>query len=224
LSDDFRMEVVEHKRGRKVEELQFRVCPKPQASLEGLRESARNVFDLELVERVIALGFKRGDAQDLYATTDEGVLRAAVEHVEQRTKNTALPPLKSSAAYLRDALKKQYAGAGEGAAGPAEATVARPPSVEEKLQSLRADWEHHKLVEARSLFAEMAEAQRRGYLERFEAEKLAELAPPIAKAWRRDGIRSRIAESSFFRWLAQQLWPGSVTDKELLEFAMSRAA
>jgi Initiator Replication protein len=224
LSDDFRMEVVEHKRGRKVEELQFRVCPKPQASLEGLRESARNVFDLELVERVIALGFKRSDAQDLYATTDEGVLRAAVDHVEQRAKNNALPPLKSTAAYLRDALKKQYAGAGEGGAGAAEAPAARPPSVEEKLQLLRADWEHHKLAEARSLFAEMPEGQRNSYIVRFEAEKLGELAAPIAKAWRRDGIHSRIAESSFFRWLAQVMWPGSVTDKELLEFAMTRGA
>ena len=223
LSDDFRMEVVEHKRGRKVEELQFRVCPKPQASLEGLRESARNVFDLELVERVIALGFKRSDAQDLYATTDEGVLRAAVDHVEQRAKNNALPALKSTAAYLRDALKKQYAGAGEGG-GVAEAPAARPPSVEEKLQLLRADWEHHKLAEARSLFAEMPEGQRNSYIVRFEAEKLGELAAPIAKAWRRDGIHSRIAESSFFRWLAQVMWPGSVTDKELLEFAMTRGA
>jgi hypothetical protein len=54
LSEDFRMEVVEHKRGRKVEELQFRVIPKPQASLEGLAQSAKNVFDLALVERVMA--------------------------------------------------------------------------------------------------------------------------------------------------------------------------
>jgi len=39
---------------------------------------SENVFDLELVERVIAIAFKRPDAQDLYAVTDEGVLRAAV--------------------------------------------------------------------------------------------------------------------------------------------------
>ena len=109
LCEDFRREVVEHKRGRKVEELQFRVLPKPQASLAGLRDSAKNVFDLALVERVIPLGFKRAVAQDLSAVTDEGALRAAVEHVEQRLKNNGLPPLNSPEAYLRDALKKQYA-------------------------------------------------------------------------------------------------------------------
>ena len=220
LSEDFRMEVVEHKRGRKVEELQFRVVPKPQASLEGLRDSAKNVFDLELVERVIGLGFKRTDAQDLYAVTDEGALRAAVEHTEQRMKSTTLPPLKSSAAYLRDALKKQYAGAGE-LATPDKAPIV--PSVNEKLQRLREEWQHFKATEAKSLFDEMPEGDRAEHVAKFEAERLGDLASPIAKAWRRDRIKSRIAASSFFRWLAGTMWPGEVTDKELLEFAMSRA-
>ena len=35
-------------------------------------------------------------------------------------KNTALPALNSPAAYLRDALTKQYAGEGEGGKPPAD--------------------------------------------------------------------------------------------------------
>ena len=222
LCEDFRLEVVEHKRGRKVEELQFRVLPKPQASLAGLKDSAKNVFDLELVERVISIGFKRGDAQDLYAVTDEGALRAAVEHVEQRVKNTALPPLSSPAAYLRDALKKQYAGGGgEGGKPPAEIAVPRP-SIDERLQRLREEWQHHQSSQAKSLFEEMPEADKAEQIARFEDKRLDELASPIAKAWRRDGVKSRIAASSFFRWLAASMWPGEVTDKQLLEFAMNR--
>jgi hypothetical protein len=226
LCEDFRLEVVEHKRGRKVEELQFRVLPKPQASLEGLSQSAKNVFDLQLVERIVAIGFKRPDAQDLYAVTDEGVLRAAVEHVEQRMKSSSLPPLKSPAAYLRDALKKQYAG--DSADGSGEAPAAPPPtalpSINEKLQRLRDEWQHQRWTEAKSLFEEMTEQDRRAHTELFEAERLNELASPIAKAWRKDGVNSRIASSTFFRWLASQMWPGEVTDTQLLEFAMSRGA
>ena len=222
LSEDFRMEVVEHKRGRKVEELQFRVVPKPQATLDGLAASAKNVFDLALVERIIVLGFKRPDAQDLYAVTDEGMLRAAVEHVEQRMRTASLPPLKSPAAYLRDALKKQYVGAGEGGS-PANEVVAIGPSVGEKLQRLREEWQHYKATEAKGLFSEMPERDKALHLTRFESERLADLASPIAKAWRRDGINSRIAASSFYRWLASTMWPGEETDKDLLEFAMSRA-
>jgi hypothetical protein len=210
LCEDFRLEVVEHKRGRKVEELQFRVLPKPQASLAGLRDSAKNVFDLELVERVITIGFKRGDAQDLYAVTDEGALRAAVEHVEQRMKNSSLPP-----------LKKQYAGEGEGGKPSAEVAVPRP-SFDERLQRLREEWQHHQSSRAKALFEEMLESEKAGHIARFDDERLGDLASPIAKAWRRDGVKSRIAASSFFRWLAGAMWPGEVTDKQLLEFAMNR--
>ncbi len=223
LCEDFKLEVVEHKRGRKVEELQFRVLPKPQVSLTGLRDSAKNVFDLELVERAIALGFKRTDAQDLYAVTDEGALRAAVEHVEQRMKNSILPPLNSPAAYLRDALKKQYAGEGEGGKPAPDVAVPRP-SMDERLQRLREEWQHYQSSEAKSLFDEMPEAERAGHIARFEDERVGELASPIAKAWRRDGVKSRIAASSFSRWLAAAMWPGEVTDKQLLEFAMGREA
>ena len=161
LSEDFRLEVVEHKRGRKVEELQFRVLQKPQASLADLRNSAKSVFDLELVERVVTIGFKRGDAQDLYTVTNEGVLRAAVEHVEQRVKNSALPPLNSPAAYLRDALKKQYAGEGEGGRPPTEVAVPRL-SFDERLQRLREEWQHHQSSRAKSIFEEMEEGEKAG--------------------------------------------------------------
>ncbi len=228
LSDGFRMEAIPHKRGRKVEELQFRVIPKPQASLAGLADSARNVFDLALVDRLVTIGFKRADAQDLYAITDEGVLRAAVDHTEQRLKNAALPPLKSPPAYLRDALKKQYAGAGAGegddaASGPATPAAQRASPVE-RLQRLRDEWEHHRTLQARALFDEMPDADQARWQAQFDAQRLGELAAPIARAWRRDGIHSRIAAGSFYRWLATQLWPGEVTDRELLEFAMSRDA
>jgi Initiator Replication protein len=222
LCDDFRLELIEHKRGRKVEEIQFRVIRKPQVTLAGLQDSAKNVFDLSLIERVIAIGLKRPDAQDLYATTDEGALRAAVDHVEQRMKSTTLEPLKSAPAYLRDALKKQYAGsAEEGADSPKPPALPRP-GLPERLQQLREEWRFHKSAEARSLFDEMPQADQAARIVAFEAERLPELASPIAKAWRRDGINSRIAAGTFFRWLAGSMWPGEVTDKELLEFAMSR--
>ena len=68
----------------------------------------------------------------------------------------------------------------------------------------------------------MPEAEKVGHIARFEDERLSKLASPIAKAWRRDGVKSRIAASSFFRWLAASMWPGEVTDKQLLEFAMDR--
>ena len=152
-------------------------------------------------------------------------MRAAVEHVEQRMKSSSLPALKSPAAYLRDALKKQYAsdstdGAGEG--GAAAAPPVAIPSVNEKLQRLRDEWHHKRWTEAKSLYGEMPDKEQKALTERFETERLGELASPIAKAWRKDGVNSRIAASTFFRWVAADMWPGEVTDTQLLEFAMAR--
>ena len=221
LNDDFRLELIEHRRGRKVEELQFRVIPKPQASLEGLADSARNVFDLQLVENLVTLGFKKSEAQDLYATTDEGDLRAAVEHVETRMRSTTLPTLKSPMAYLRDALKKKYADSGT---RPKAVEPAATPlvGVHERMARLREELQHQKMQEAKALFSEMPEQQRNENVIRFETERLAEVPAPIAKDWKKYGVSSRIAASTFFRWLASALWPGEVTDTELLEFAMAK--
>jgi hypothetical protein len=221
LSEDFRMEVVEHKRGRRVEELQFRIIPKSHEERSGLRDGACDVFDLQLVERIVAIGLRRADAQDLYAVTDEGVLRAAVDHVEQRMKNPALPSLKSCGAYLKNALKKHYAGTA--AATRNERSPPKAPSMQEKLERLREAWMHHKAMEARRLFEDMPDRQRAELLGRFEGERLPGLATPIARAWQRDGTAGKIAGSLFFRWMATITWPGEVTDKELLEFAISQS-
>ncbi len=91
------------------------------------------------------------------------------------------------------------------------------------MQRLREEWTHYRAAEARALYAEMLAEQRTELTIRFESERLGELAAPIAKAWRRDGVNSKIAGSTFFRWMASVTWPGEVGDKELLEFAMSRA-
>ena len=228
LCDEFSLELIEHKRGRKIEEIQFRVVPRMQQRLGQADDTGRNVFDLELVGRLIQLGIKQEEAQDLYATTDEGQLRSTLDHVEQRLRNQSLPALKSPAAYLKDALKRGYAGSRaptQPALPPARGGASRPPaatSEADRLQRIRELWDNERMAEARAMYMEMPEPAQRALRERFEGERLGELAVPIARAWRRDGPRSRIAATSFFRWVAQVTWPAQVTDRVLLDFALAK--
>lgn len=238
LCDDFSLELIEHKRGRKIEEIQFRVCPKLQQRLDDIHAAHRNVFDLELVGRLIAAaGLKQDEAQDLYATTDEGLIRATLDHLDQRQRSATMPALKSPAAYFKDALKKGYAGisalAAEGSpasgspGGPASsprrlATPAAALPEADRLRRIRELWENDRMEQARAVFAEMLEPMQADVRQRFEAERLAEVAAPIARAWRRDGPQSRIAATTFYKWLAQDTWPGAPTDKALLDFALQR--
>ncbi|KLN56059.1 replication initiation protein [Variovorax paradoxus] len=228
LCEDFGLELIEHKRGRKIEEIQFRVVPKVQQRLGDISASNRNVFDLELVGRLIALGLKQDEAQDLYATTDEGQIRATLDHVDQRLRNASMPVLKSPAAYFKDALKKGYAGvtameqAPSSGAAPALAPPAAVLSEADRLRRIRELWENDRMGQARAVFAEMPQPMQAEVRTRFEAERLDQVAAPIARAWRRDGPASRVAATTFFRWLAEDTWPEEPSDRVLLDFALQR--
>jgi hypothetical protein len=228
LCEEFGLELIEHKRGRKIEEIQFRVVPKVQQRLGEINAPNRNVFDLELVARLVALGVKQDEAQDLYATTDEGQIRATLDHVEGRQRNPSMPGLKSPAAYFKDALKKGYGGVVAGAAPtagtPTPALPALAPALSDadRQQRIRELWENDRMAKARALFAEMLEPMQAGLRSRFEAERLDQVAAPIARAWRRDGPGSRVAATTFFKWLAQDTWPEEPSDRVLLDFALQR--
>ena len=227
LCEDFGLELIEHKRGRKIEEIQFRVIPKLQQRLGDIAAANRNVFDLELVGRLISLGIKQDEAQDLYATTDEGQIRATLDHVDQRMRHATMPPLKSPAAYFKDALKKGYAGvtavvAATATPVPATAQVVPALSDPDRLRRIRELWENDRMGQARAMFAEMLEPMQEEVRSRFEDVRLISVADPIARAWRRDGPASRIAGTTFFKWLAQETWPEEPTDRVLLDFALQR--
>lgn len=218
--DEFSLELIEHKRGRKIEEIQFRVVPKAQKRLSELNDPTRNVFDLELVGKLVTFGFKQDDAQDLYATTDEGALRAAIAHVEQRIANATLPTLRSSAAYLRDALRRGYPEVESKASrktGPPEKA-----STEDQRQRILDAWHSDRRQRAKAMYGEMDESRRAMLRGRFEASMSDRLAAPILRAWRRDGPDSAIAGSSFFSWLAVDTWPEEPSDEALLRFALNR--
>jgi len=234
LCEDFSIELIEHKRGRKIEEIQFRVVPKMQQRLGEISGAERNVFDLALVGRLIALGIKQEEAQDLYATTDEAQLRATLDHVDQRLRSPTMPELKSPAAYFKDALKKGYAAVKSlppAEAGPAVAPstpAANQPVMQQQLspsdrmQRIRELWENDRMAQARAMFAEMQIPAQGELRSQFETQRLEQLAAPIARAWRRDGPASRVAASTFYKWVAQTTWPEEPSDRVLLDFALQR--
>ena len=226
LCNDFGLELIEHKRGRKIEEIQFRVVPKMQQRLDDLDAPNRNIFDLALIGRLIALGIKQDVAQDLYATTDEGQLRMTLDHIDLRMRSTVLPALKSPAAFFKDALKKGYAGMMTYATTLPEASraavLALSLSDADRSLRIRELLEYHRMVEAREMYAKMFTDMQRQIRDRFELQRLHEVAAPIARAWRRDGPASRIAATTFYKWLAQDSWPGEPTDRTLLDFALQR--
>ncbi|MDR5734933.1 replication initiation protein [Caballeronia sp. LZ025] len=219
------VELVEHREGRRVAEIQFRVTERKQPMLA--LDEHPNVFDSTLVDRMVKIGIPLKEAQTLYADSEENRIRAALQMTEQRMRSTTLPPVRSAAALFKDALKKGYAPPVEAlptAANGAPARVgATSASAADDLKArLLSEFSAYRRKEARALYDEQGEEERELARQTFEENVLPELGSHMRDDWRKRGLDSKLAETSFFDWLARKTW-GEPTDGDLLAFTLSQS-
>lgn len=218
------VELIEHREGRRVAEIQFRVTERKQPMLA--LDEHPNVFDSTLIDRMVKIGIPLKEAQTLYADSEENRIRAALQMTEQRMRSASLPPVRSAPALFKDALKKGYAppvadlleqpahGAVKGLSGavPADELKAR----------LLDEYAAYRRKEARSLYEEQGESEQELARQSFEEDMLPQLGSHLREDWRRRGLSSKLGETAFFDWLARKTW-GEPTDGELLAFTLSHS-
>ncbi|VXC88696.1 Initiator RepB protein [Burkholderia sp. 8Y] len=219
------VELVEHREGRRVAEIQFRVTERKQPMLA--LDEHPNVFDSTLVDRMVKIGIPLKEAQTLYADSEENRIRAALLMTEQRMRSTTLPPVRSAAALFKDALKKGYAppvealpAATNGASPRAGATSGS--AADDLKARLLGEFSAFRRKEARAMYEEQGEEERELARQSFEEELLPELGAHMRDDWRKRGLDSKLAETSFFDWLARRTW-GEPTDGDLLAFTLSQS-
>lgn len=221
---DFEVELIEHKKGRSVTDLQFKVVKKVQGGL-GLEDP--NIFDMSLVTRIVALGFSQAQAEKLYSDTDEAKLRATLEYTEKRLKQS--PPIDSPQAYFRKALQAGYAMMAPGqitgakhkgieAGKPQQPALPpaaqRPEQITENLA--RAWWDEQRL-RVRAVYDAKSPDAQQADLTGF-AESGA-LAPHLSKKWRVDGLRNPLCASAFLKWLLRDTAEPGAAD--LLQYGLA---
>jgi hypothetical protein len=104
---DIAVELIEHKDGRKVGDIQFKVGKVSQSTLN-LPDP--NLIDSELIQQMIdVIGIEREVAAKIYSDHDESLLKLTIELTLQRERDTNLPPLRSRAAYFKEAIRGRYA-------------------------------------------------------------------------------------------------------------------
>ncbi|WP_454909648.1 hypothetical protein, partial [Variovorax gossypii] len=238
IQGEFSLELIEHRRGRRVEELQMRVLRKSQGSLNV--NEPRNFFDLNLLARIQAFGFKEQDAGQLCIQHDEGLLRRTTEALEARLRNSALPKIESPPAYFRDALKKGYASAQDmsskdststavGSAaqalvqleGASPSPAAKRPATKKSKADLVAEWVRALAKEAEVAFRALDAPRQAVLTAQFESEEVPKMLAAIARAWAEEGIDSRSAKHTFFRWLATRPPYEEPDSEQLLEFSLA---
>jgi hypothetical protein len=217
------VELIEHREGRRVAEIQFRVTERKQPMLA--LDEHPNVFDSTLVDRMVKIGIPLKEAQSLYADSEENRIRAALQLTEQRMRSTSLPPVRSAAALFKDALKKGYAPPVETQAAAAPAVGRSAPAAvagDDPKARLLDEYAVYRRREARSLYEEQGDMERELARQSFETDELPGLGAHLRDDWRRRGLESKLGDTAFFDWLARKTW-GEPTDGDLLAFTLSQS-
>lgn len=124
---DLKIELLERKLGRRVEEIQFRV-ERPQKKRLLLADA--NIIDCDILDRMVKIGVSKEEAAKLYQKHDQCKLKSTVTWVEQRLKASSKERIRSPVALLKDALTKGYVGSESTAVAIKEIACVGSPNAE----------------------------------------------------------------------------------------------
>lgn len=200
---DIEVELVEHKQGRFVDELQFRISPKKQGSLT----QAPQPVDMTLVARAQALGVGDDVAEQLAQEHGEAALASGLEALAQRAASSYPEPLRNPPRYLR-ALMPGTATRLQAEEPPPRMEAAAPEAAPAaaQLQSKRhARWLAEWLRRRRRQVADEIAA--------LPAERQAELAAALG-----EDMAARNVHPTLRKRLASSGWQHPMVQHEMVRF------
>jgi hypothetical protein len=200
---DIEVELIEHKVGRRVQQLQFRVEFKPDTQQES---RATFAIDLTLLEKLMALGMTQQEASNVIGEFPDDKIVQALAVVEARVNSASAGPIHSKVAYLRWALKSDAKLPDKKTEPKLKAgSVGEGPTLLERFLAARA-----KL--ALDVFNEMDADQRSVTYEQYKAQASGKV-PALEKA-----LEKGVTRTALSLWYADALW-GEPTIEKLSHFA-----
>lgn len=209
---DLEVDLIEHKIGRRVDEVQFKVGRKAQTNLD-LGQGP--LIDGNLLQRLITLGFRPDVARDIYTEHEESLVRVCTDKTEARIKNTSLPQISSAVAYFKSLLKDKN----NVPLLTSPKARAKSDSPEDIKTKIREAYFNQLRQNAHAMFNEAGDEDRKRWIIRFEEEYLVSNVQ-VAKAYEKKGLEGKIAQTAFITWLATITWGMDPTESELLTFAI----
>lgn len=208
------VELLEHKVGRRVEQIQFTVARKHQGE-------ALPVQALPLVERMVQLGVAAPDARRLALQYDAGRIHDALRYTEMRNANPQKNPLDLPAAYFRKALEQGYGAALVPPAADAAVSTSTPAAAPAPVSALTA--KKPKAFDLREAFGQRRRDLAKDYFASLGTERKAELqqaynAQQTVPAFVVKARLTKGAEVAFLNWLALQQW-GEPSLEDIVKFS-----
>lgn len=220
----FDVQLIEHKQGRRVVEIQFRVLARAQAALELPPTTSEEYFDAELHKRLMSvLGVSAMVATELLADSEEDHIRMALDLTAKRLKDAKKEKVSSPLAYYKTVVKKGYANPTQLAA-PRKAPVRMAGGDQQDiLQRLKDEFDRDRRAQVKAIFEGREPADQVIAYEEYETTSLESVPAAIRKGWSRDATgRSKATDALFGSWLTAKLFPSPPSEAELWAFGAKK--
>ncbi|MFC3110828.1 RepB family plasmid replication initiator protein [Undibacterium arcticum] len=213
---DLEIELIEHKIGRSVQELQFRVKRKlaPQAP----PDRAIEPIDLKTIGAAIKAGLAQDRAEKLLLKYGANALDEAILVMQERQRRSTMEPVRNPEKYLVTILQSGQFGQQKEEGAP----VAQVYDTKAERLKLIERFMAQKRTELNAMFDEMPMVDQKTWISKFEEEVLSD-GGALRKAFQGKGIASPIVRPAFLKFLGNAVWDEGwekPTDSEMIDLAI----
>jgi len=203
---DLDVELIEHKAGRFIAEIQFRVSKKQTESLP-LRHPPQPV-DMSQVVRAAAAGIRAEDAETLINTHGNEAVKAGLDALVKRATSEFPEPLRDPRRYLRALLDSNAATSAKGVSSDAVTPAARTAVVAAAaLEGWKTEWIRRRRAEVVTEFESLGFAQQTEWVDKLRAQLIERGAhPSIRKRLETHGWKHQLVCGELIRCFKGVAW------------------
>lgn len=214
---DLQIEAIEHRQGRAITDLQFRVARKVQQRLP--LAAIPDPVNLQDIGKAIQAGVPQEKAEKLFAKHGASAFAQGVQALQVRKSKGSLTEVREPAKFLAAVLNNQ------GAQIKIVQPTSRTGEEKEARVALLEHYRERKRDEAESLFNEMPAGEQQAVRLNFQSQVIEVSNPALQRAFKSRGLASPMTRALFLKFIASQLFGQGwdlPSDTDLLNHSLSR--
>jgi hypothetical protein len=215
---DLDVELIEHKQGRFISDIQFKVSKKQQEALP-LRHPPQPV-DLSQVLRATTAGIRQEDAEALIQTHGNAAMQAGLDALVKRAASEFPEPLRDPHRYLRALLESSTMSAAKKSVDDAQAKNAKSSmAATAAMEGWTSEWVGRRRAAVIAEFLALSAEEQSSWVERLRAHLVERGAhPSVRKRLDSHGWQHQLVIGELIRFYKGTEWD-KPTPQELLAIA-----